>query len=44
MIEIKDGDQIEKRLIGKRVAFSAFGSVVLMNGYPVREGKVIANG
>jgi hypothetical protein len=31
-IEVKDGDHLEKVLTAKRVAFSAFGSVTMING------------
>lgn len=41
-IELKDGDHAKKDLIAKRIAFSAYGSVNKLNGYPLEQARVIA--
>ncbi|CDW74259.1 nodal modulator 1-like [Stylonychia lemnae] len=42
-VDLKDGDQALKQLVGKRVQFSAFGQVSKISGLPLTEGRIIAS-
>ena len=41
-VDLKDGDHMEKVMTAKRVAFSAYGTVLKMNGHPLEGARVVA--
>jgi hypothetical protein len=41
-IELKNGEHLHKTLTAKRVAFSAYGSVTKLNGWPMEQARVVA--
>ncbi|XP_037806590.1 nodal modulator 1 isoform X2 [Lucilia sericata] len=42
MIDLKDGETVEIKMIGKRVAYSAFGTVTSLNGEPFAQVNIEA--
>lgn len=44
MINVREGESIQKKVSGKRVAFSIFGTVTSLNGEPERNLLVEAQG